>query len=293
MRKWLTQVGAYRVEHMPMRHPSGTVDLSVREGVLHTIEGSLESGLSVFRSRMATPHFTVGRDRTGRVRVIQHVPLGEPAAALKNMAGGVQTNFESEVQIEIADWSKTRPWLPEQYVTDALANLLVALRRVVGIPLIHPFPDDPGRQPWATSRRPMRNAGKWGRVPGWYGHIDVPENDHWDPGFLRWDTLMSMARGLDQAPIGGTRITSADWEFGRWHHGLGEFAAFGKRHPAHRPVGYPAETRPGGWAAAKWYQEHVVNRRRLTDVVRTRSLASAAKRADPAPLCNVPEPFNE
>ena len=290
MQKWLTAVGPYRVEHMPMRHPAGQVDLSVREGVLHTIEGSLESGLAVFRSRMATPHFTVGRDRTGRVRVIQHVPLGEPAAALKNMAGGVETNFEGEVQIEIADRSRATPWLPEQYVTDALAELLVALRRVVGIPLTHPFPDNPGRQPWATTSFSHRRAGKWGRVAGWYGHMDVPENDHWDCGWLRWSTLLAAAQGKDDSPVEGARITEADWEFGRWHHGLGEFADFGPRAPDQRPAWYPQETPAGGWAAARWYQSHVVNRRRLTDIVRTRSLASAAKRASPAPLCNVPEP---
>jgi hypothetical protein len=288
VQKWLTRAGPYRVEHMPMPHPGRATDLSKREGVLHTIEGSLESGLSVFRVHFS-PTFTVGRDRNGKVRIIQHIPLGMMAAALQNLPGGVETNFEAEVQVEIAAHSKTVPWLPEPGTTDALAELMAVLARVVNIPLTHPFPENPGPLPWATTRYAHRLAGIWGKVAGWYAHMDMPENTHWDCGWLKWDMLLALARHKARVDDKDGKLGAEDWRFGRWYLGLGEFAKVGRRSKRHRPVGYPQRVPQAGWNAVCWYQKHVSSRKRLTDTVRTRSLMSAAKSVAPALLCAGPE----
>ena len=47
-------IGGRRIEHLPCPHPGVPVDLSAPPaGVLHTIEGNLGSGLSVFQDRNA------------------------------------------------------------------------------------------------------------------------------------------------------------------------------------------------------------------------------------------------
>jgi hypothetical protein len=202
-KSWLTKAGHYRVERMPMPKPGVTVDrCRPPVGVGHTIEGSLESGLSVFRRHYA-PHFTVGRDRAGRVRIIQHVPLGEIAAALANRSGGVETNRWARAQVELAGFSKTTPWEPDAGVMKAYGALVLELRDVAGIPLVHPFPDAlASGVRWATLSNPRRISGKWGRTAGWFNHLEVPENEHWDAGAMRWSRLFEIA--LAQAkPIGG------------------------------------------------------------------------------------------
>lgn len=48
-------------------------------------------------------------------------------------------------------------------------------------------------------------------------------------------------------------IGLADWKFGRWYLGLGEYETAGARVAKLRPKGYPAKTPPNGWRAVKWY----------------------------------------
>ena len=75
---FLTKVGSIRVEKMPVRD-FGDVDLSKAPvGVGHTTEGSFESALQKFQS-VDAPHFLVGADRTGKVRICQLVALGRTA----------------------------------------------------------------------------------------------------------------------------------------------------------------------------------------------------------------------
>jgi hypothetical protein len=51
--------------------------------------------------------------------------------------------------------------------------------------------------PWATESFQRRNAGKWGVEAGWYGHVEIPENSHWDPGALLWSSIIARAHELD------------------------------------------------------------------------------------------------
>lgn len=183
---WLSRAGKYRVEHVPCPNPGQPVsDGGKHKGILHTVEGSFESGLNVFLQHYA-PHFQVGRDRKGRVRILQLVPLGTMAAALENHSGGVETNRECRVQIEIADRSKHTPWLPDDGVTDALATLMAELRHAQAIPLHHP----PVR----------RDPRMWEAASGWMGHIDVPENVHWDSGAIRYERLFTLAHRQETKP---------------------------------------------------------------------------------------------
>lgn len=200
MQKALAKAGRYVIEQASCP-PTGPVDLSrPRTGVLHTTEGSFESAYNEFRTHYA-PHFLVGRDKAGKVRIIQFVSLGNWAAALENHSGGVETNRWAVAQIELVAHSSTKPWQVDAGVLDALAELLAELNRVCGIPLSRPFPELMPSGVWATETFSRRHAGKWGKVAGWYGHVEVPENSHWDPGAYRWTQLLVTAEAkLAPAP---------------------------------------------------------------------------------------------
>jgi hypothetical protein len=75
-----------------------------------------------------------------------------------------------------------------------LASLLAVLHTECGIPLSRPFPDAMPPGPWAVESFSRRHAGKWGKVAGWYGHIEIPENSHWDPGAYKWAELLAAAK---------------------------------------------------------------------------------------------------
>lgn len=191
MKAWLDKTvdGKFRIEHIPCPHPDGTLDLNKpAAGVMHTTEGSWESALGVFKQHYS-PTFLVGPSR-----IAQLVPLGYMTAALENAAGGVETNRWARVQIEVAAFSQEKPYSFAAGTTDALASLLATLRVECGIPLRRPFPDAMPPQPWATESFPRRHAGKWGTVAGWYGHVEIPENSHWDPGALQWSQLLALAK---------------------------------------------------------------------------------------------------
>jgi hypothetical protein len=255
---WLTATtGGRTIEHIPCPNPGGLVDEhSPPAGVVHTVEGSLESGLGVFRIHFA-PHFILDGQR-----VIQLVPLGTMAAALENRPAGVETNSITRAQIEVAGHSKEEPWLCDEATTETLADLLATLSHFAEIPLERPFPDAMPAKPWATIDFARRKAGKWGHEAGWYGHVEVPENEHWDPGALEWSTIISKARAM----VGdhGTRqlatVASPDkppsplpdwyWRWLAWLLGEGDFKAFGPKNPAHRPAAAPTKIPSWAWVKA-------------------------------------------
>jgi len=235
-------VGGRRIEHIPCPHPGLPVDLGAPPvGVMHTIEGSLGAGMSVFQRHFA-PHFALD----GR-RIIQMVPLGMMACALENRPGGVETNRIVRAQIEVAGKSQEKSWLPDAQTTAALADLMATLKVAADIPLKRPFPEKMPPKPWATSTFARRRAGKWGKTAGWFGHIEVPENAHWDCGALQWGKLLARARKVaaesgkvPTSPHGRTDKEPKPipkW-FGvwlNWHLGRGRFKRFGPHNMAHRP----------------------------------------------------------
>jgi hypothetical protein len=188
--RWLASAGPYRVEHLAAARTHVSVDLRrPAAGVGHTTECSFECALRVFRRRYA-PTFLVGRDRLGRVRIVQFLPLGEAAATMRNLPGGVETNGWARAQIEVAARSHAYQWQPDAAVMRAFSALLLTLRDAAGIPLARPYVDAFSSAADAWRRR----DGKWGRVGGWFNHGEVPENNHWDMGGFRWRVALAEAR---------------------------------------------------------------------------------------------------
>jgi len=235
-------IAGRRIEHIPCPHPGVPIDVNAPAvGVMHTIEGSLGSGLSVFQQHFA-PHFALD----GR-RIVQMVPLGMIACALENRPGGVETNRVVRAQIEVSGKSSEKPWLPDPQTADALADLMATLKLTADIPLTRPFAEKMPPKPWASANFVRRRSGKWGRTAGWFGHVEVPENAHWDPGNLQWGKLLTRARkiaaqaGAVQASQNGRvakepkPIPDWYWVWLNWHLGAGKFKRFGPHDMKHRP----------------------------------------------------------
>lgn len=191
MLQWLTKAGAFTVEHIG-GIPHSTLPIvagAPRAAVLHTTEGSdIEGAMSVFKTHFA-PHFVLGRDARGTVRIQQLVPIGFIGEAL------VTHNNLAIVQVEMVGFSKQTLWFPDDQTAAALAGLMAACRDEYGIPLTHPWPD--GIYGRATASDPHRNGGQFGKDAGWFGHGDVPAPDsHWDPGALQWSRAFGMAEKI-------------------------------------------------------------------------------------------------
>lgn len=145
--------------------------------VHHTTEGKSYAGArAAFAARRTDPHFTVDASV-----IHQHIDTGETARALRNDPGGSQTNRASAVQIEVvgyaarakdaatlANVARLCRWIEETHaVPQAWPN---------GLPRFSTNGHDPGGH--------NRSAANWDTRGGHYGHSQVPENVHWDPGYM-------------------------------------------------------------------------------------------------------------
>jgi hypothetical protein len=126
------------------------------------------------------------------------------ARALRNPAGGVQTNHAGAVQVEIVgtcDRAASKRWdvphlrmwdLPPWAVRD-LGRFIRWCHDTYGIPL-----RAAGTWPRYPNNDSARFTGeKWMDFAGVCGHLHVPENDHQDPGDIDIRSILAVARGDD------------------------------------------------------------------------------------------------
>lgn len=147
------------------------------KGVLHTTEGSGAAGaIAAFRSSGSWPHFLVGSDG----HVYQFIDTALAARALRNLAGGVETNRDHAIQIEIVGFAgqPSNHSVPQVDALKALMRWIEATEHVVPVGPGRPFADHYG-QAGIRFDNPT-----WDNFGGWCGHCHVPENDHWDPGAI-------------------------------------------------------------------------------------------------------------
>ena len=159
----------------------------------HTTEGSsFKAARAAFKSNKSDPHFTVDA-----AEIHQHIDTAETARSLKNQAGGVETNRSSAVQIEMVGFAG-RPKDPA-----TLANVArlcrwiesthgVAQRWPNGFPRFSTNGKDPGGH--------NRDSHNWVGESGHYGHSQVPENDHWDPGYTSVEVAVVTPAAAAPAP---------------------------------------------------------------------------------------------
>lgn len=159
----------------------------VTVGVLHkTISrpGSFRPSMTNYFGHQSYPHFTVDV-QDGRFKCWQHISIRRAAKALRNKPGGVQTNREGVIQIEIVGWADYNPTLHPEMVT----GLQKLMRWIESQTYITPtcdvefYPYPPknarlGREPWRMT------FDEWVRYSGWCAHQHTPENEHGDVGAL-------------------------------------------------------------------------------------------------------------
>ena len=171
--------------------------------VHHTTEGSTASGaFDAFRANRSTPHFTVDSET-----IYQHIDTDRSAYSLKNLAGGVQTNRDGAIQIEVVGFAH----LPKGSSTlRNVARLCRWIEANHGVPRTwpngHPKPANGMKDPGHHNR----NATNWNTQSGHYGHCHVPENSHWDPAYLPDEVTFIMTVGTDEARIHAAMLESLD-----------------------------------------------------------------------------------
>jgi hypothetical protein len=130
--------------------------------------------------------FQVGEDIIG-----QHRPLWARGAA-------VDEHDHDLLQIEIVESSRLDLWLPKPSSLEPLVALLAFLHRRGFVATALQRPE---RWPLVLDRLPAAVDTYYRRHEIWddpfvYGHVEIPGDEHWDPGSLDHPTLFSMVRDV-------------------------------------------------------------------------------------------------
>ena len=168
------------------------------KGLLHTTEGKTYAGAkAAYRVNDSWPHFTVTFE-SGFFRCFQHNPIDIASRALRNLAGGVQTNRDRIIQIEMvgtADVGNKITWgkqyvenFPKEYL-NGIGRLMRWCEKQLGIPRrctlkFLPYPTSAGNSPVRLS------PGAFDLYSGWMGHQHAAENVHGDPGLIDMTYLL-------------------------------------------------------------------------------------------------------
>lgn len=213
--------------------------------VHHTTEGSTAAGaMAAFAKNRSTPHFTVDRET-----IYQHVDTDQHARSLRNAEGGVQTNLDGAIQIELVGFAHLRK---DPLALTNVARLCRWIETEHGIPIEWPAglprPAVNGKDPGGH----LRDPAIWTAKRGHYGHCHVPENTHWDPAYSAEEVaFLDSARfdeggGLVSATLPPPAPAQATGTFGAGHvstmpdHCGGE----GEPHDGPAPVEVPAGAAP-------------------------------------------------
>lgn len=159
--------------------------------VHHTTQGNTAAGaMETFKKHGSDPHFTVDAHA-----IYQHVDTDFGAMALRNEKGGVQTNRDSAVQIELVGFAERAK---DPAALQLLARLCRWIESTHGVPRVWPAgpprPAKDGKDPGGH----VRDAFLWDTTGGHYGHSQVPENTHWDPAYTAEEASLVLAAAFDQ-----------------------------------------------------------------------------------------------
>lgn len=173
--------------------------------VWHSTEGR---NLPGYDGGALAPNFTAVPDFAAkRLKWYQHFDFDTSSRALRNAAGGVQTNTLNVSQVEIvgtcdpvthAKWVRAgtphlyTPELPDWAVRD-LAAFARWAHDQHGVPLSSGLEFRTYPASYGDSSVRMTNS-QWLSFTGHCGHQHVPENDHGDPGDFPVAAILSAAK---------------------------------------------------------------------------------------------------
>jgi LysM repeat protein len=208
MNGWVRgDIFGFPVEIREIKRPAGKayikMPVNTHKGVLHTTQGNgIEAAWDTLKAKTAAPHFLIGQNRIMQLR-----PLGVQSAALIDPG-----NRLAYVQIENCGFTGGEAaakdenhhamdsWQFQDSTRNPLAATLAFLHQKNIIPLRRAYP-------WPDNCKDMK--GVWARVNntrrvqkiyndlnaiGWFGHIEVPENNHYDIGAYEWEELFKQAQ---------------------------------------------------------------------------------------------------
>jgi hypothetical protein len=152
--------------------------------VWHTTEtGTAEEAMGLFAKKYSWPHFTVDADV-----VYQHYDTNVAARSLEHPTGTPETNNWHAVQIElVAHAAQVKP--PE--LLARAARLARWIERTHAVPQLWPAGYPLGAVDGKDPKGHNRSPDIWRLQGGHYGHSQVPNNSHWDPGLIDIPALMA------------------------------------------------------------------------------------------------------
>lgn len=206
-------------------YPGAT--MKVTRVVIHTTEGRTLPG---YQGGATAPTYTAVPDFANqRLKWYAHFPDEKSSRALKNLAGGVETNTHGALQVELVgtcDPAAHKAWgkaphiywaTPPAWAIRDLADFAAWVSKTHGVPLTSPgatwtaYPESYG----AGGQR--FSGTRWNTFSGFCGHQHVPENTHGDPGAFPWGLVQTRAKALlaSKVPPGATPRWDALYEAAR------------------------------------------------------------------------------
>lgn len=184
------KVGGVSVERVPTLTEESILSFP-RKAVLHTTEGSFESAMAVFAAHNQ-PNVLFGRDSSKKFRIIEYGGIGKMGRALEHPAGTPETNRACVFQIEVAGFRQIGKEIllsPDKKEMDlearkVLAAIWAQVAKLGGVPLVR-------------GGNGTRSLSNWTTKPGWFGHVEVPNNDHSDPGGHEYKKTFLLAEPED------------------------------------------------------------------------------------------------
>lgn len=165
----------------------GTFVGPVTIGCLHTTESSrFVPNKDNYFGHQNYPHLTVA-NQDGKFVSWQHISIRKAARALANRSGGVQTNREGVIQIEVVGKAAS-PFTQDPVIVEGLRKLMRWIESQTKIPRKTGVTFWAGKYGIDVPHR-MTNA-QWVAYEGWCAHQHVPENTHYDAGAIDINLLL-------------------------------------------------------------------------------------------------------
>lgn len=156
--------------------------------VLHTTEGGSSLG-QAYKTWDYPPQFAVGDGK-----IVQLFPTWAQGES-------VDTEDALAMQVEIAADCRIEKWLPAPSSLEPLVALVAFLHRekLITTGLKRPdgqdWPIAVDRLPAAVDTYYRRRSGVW-PAAGVYGHIEMPNDEHWDPGGFDYPVFFNMVESV-------------------------------------------------------------------------------------------------
>lgn len=147
--------------------------------------------------------------------IVQMIPANRAGRGLRNKAGGVETNRAGSVNIQIEVVGQAA----HPFTTNECKNLdvIVAWLRTHGIKDVFPAGTPRAYPASYGESNPQRSIESWTKN-GHFGHSQVPENSHGDPGMINVGKILTAgiiqgrpsSGGNVKVPLAGYKVVKGD-----------------------------------------------------------------------------------